>query len=298
MAFLDAQSDAAQKALDALALDGNNEIAFLQTQHDSDQSLIGTLTARVTELQNELAAVPKVDAEIVDPVMVFDDLHLRTDWVKRVGSGIGGHVPTTYTWKQVPNPVPAPNSVASTVLQLDIAGGPYSDWLDALAVHSTLPQKKMRVVMGFKLMPDSRAAAAAQAIETDSKIIVASPDGTQNLYDLSFQCLYAKAGMLQLWNPETQSWFDSGIAVGKFAAMQWRHVEVEYEIDPASKQYHYISYLLDGTRYDLRSSPLRTAKPSTWTPGFVMQLQEDTNASQSGAYTLWVDRAYYEVYVL
>src|SRR6185312_567116 len=281
---------------DTIASDAAAAKLAVSTQFSQDQSTIADLqgqvssqAATISQLQAQIAADQAEEAaeNAAKPLLHLANLHLRTDWQKRVGANIGGKVPTLYTWKQVPNPVPPANTAPNPVLELDIAGGAFSDWLAFLSTACTIPQGKLKCVLKFSILCDQNTPKAVQAIETDSKIIAKSPDGSVNMYDLSFQDFYAEGGMLQLWKAGG-GWFDSGIVIPPFTPMQWRSVEIEYSLDTVGKQYQYSAYTLDGVRHDLSSSPIRTAQPTSWGGGWDIQLQDDINGSGLG-YTLWFD---------
>jgi hypothetical protein len=205
--------------------------------------------------------------------MITDSqLQSLPDWKKEVGANIGGVSPTNYGFFQL-----------GGLMLLYTEGPKYADWL--AAISRPICPNTGNLSLSFQVMVDADSLTAAQALEFDTKVSIAT-----YIYNFSSQLNYAEGGMLQISNAQG-NWIDTGFKPGKLTPGVWHTFVYVYKFDTGAKTYSIVSVEIDGLIFPIPSS-LGNLKAiqSNWADSANFQVQLDLGAN-SGTFSELIQNA-------
>lgn len=208
--------------------------------------------------------------------MITDsNLQALSGWKKEVGSNIGGVSPTSYGFFQY-----------GSMMVLYTEGPKYADWL--AAISRPICPNTGNLSLSFQVMVDADSLTAAQALEFDTKVSIAT-----YIYNFSSQINYAEGGTLQISNA-LGNWIDTGFKPGKLSAGVWHSFVYQYKFDTTAKAYSIVSVELDGVIFPIPGNLGNLkAGQSNWADSANLQIQLDLGP-QGGTFSEIIQNAEFQ----
>lgn len=208
--------------------------------------------------------------------MIIDsNLERSTKWKPNTGPSIGGVAPSDFGTVLTPDA-----ACGWRLFYVTGVSGQYCDWLAGL--QRPWMANNGFMTLAYDIIVDVNSLTVAQAIETDTRI----SDSAGYNYNCSLQINYA-TGVLQISNA-SGAWASTPFTPGKYLPNIIHHVEIRYQFDTTKHISSVLSVAIDDSFYAI---PLTmqdiVATKKGWTPGPLLQIQQDTNQS-GGSFAMWM----------